>query len=163
MSITGYGVTEDWLNILVLIHVIAAIVGIGPTYFGHILLRRGQNYGQLRSSLALTKMLEKFPKILGTLAVLSGLLLAWLGGYSFGDFWIYGSIALYVIIQIIMIVIVAPLSAKLNAALGGTAEPDSQPLSAEIAAILAKVDIYYWIASALGVILFLLMFFKPTL
>jgi hypothetical protein len=98
MSLNGYDFTHNWLYILIFIHVVSAIVGIGPTFFIHVLLRKGQTYGQLRNSLGLTQALEKFPKILGSLAVVSGLLLAWLGDYSYKQFWIYGSIALYVLI-----------------------------------------------------------------
>jgi uncharacterized membrane protein len=79
MSIHGYDVSENWLNILVLVHVLSAIIGIGPVFFGHVLLRKGQSLNQLKSSLALSKLLEMFPKILGSLAVVTGILLAWLG------------------------------------------------------------------------------------
>ncbi len=68
MTLNGYGISENWLNILIMIHVVSAIVGIG------------------------------FPRRIERLA-----------------------------------------------------------------AGLAKVNAYYWIAAALGVILFLFMFFKPTL
>ncbi|WP_164472620.1 DUF2269 family protein [Cohnella candidum] len=163
MSINGYGVPEEWLNILVFIHVVAAIVGIGPTYFGHVLLRQGQTWGQLKSSLVYTKTLEKFPKILGSLAVLSGLLLAWLGDYGFDQLWIYGAIAIYVIIQIVVIGFMAPAGQKLADTVFASAEPADRPVPHDIAARLSKVNKINWIATTLGIVLFLLMFFKPTL
>lgn len=163
MSLNGYGIPEDWLNILILVHVVSAIVGIGPAFFLHVLLRKGQNYGQLRNSLALAKILEKFPKILGSLAVVSGLLLAWLGDYGFEQFWIYGSIALYVLIQIVVVGFMAPIGNKLAAKVMASSDPADQPLKAEDAAALKKADGLNYIASTLGVLLFLLMFFKPTL
>jgi len=164
MSLNGYlGLMEDWLNILVLIHVISAIVGVGPVFFGHVLLRKGQNFGQLRNSLSLSKLLEKFPKTLGSLAVLSGLLLAWLGDYGFKELWIYGSIVLYVLIQIVVIGFMAPAAQKVAARVFSGSEPADQALPADLASSLARVDRINWIATILGLLLFLFMFFKPVL
>jgi uncharacterized membrane protein len=163
MSINGYDVSENWLNILVLVHVLSAIIGIGPVFFGHVLLRKGQTLNQLKSSLALSKLLEMFPKILGSLAVVTGILLAWLGDYGFKALWIYGGIVLYVIIQVVVIGFMVPASKKLNDLAKSSSDPAEQPFSGEIAAGVAKVDRLTWIASSLGVLLFLFMFFKPTL
>jgi uncharacterized membrane protein len=164
MSLMGYaGLTQDWLNILVLIHVLSAVIGIGPTYFGHILLRKGQTYGQLRNSVGLLPLLEKFPKILGSLAVVSGILLAWLGGYGFKQLWIYGSLAIYIIIQVVVIGFMAPEAKKLAVKVMDSTDPSDLPVSAELAADVAKVNKLNYVATCFGVILFLFMFFKPTL
>jgi len=93
MTLGGYDyLKENWLYILVMIHVLSAIIGIGPTYFSHILLRKGQTYGKLRHSMEIMPTLEKFPKILGSIAVISGILLAlawrlWIQATL--DLWIY--------------------------------------------------------------------------
>jgi uncharacterized membrane protein len=164
MSLIGYaGLTQDWLNILVLIHVLTAVIGIGPTYFGHILLRKGQTYGQLRNSIGLLPLLEKFPKILGSLAVVSGILLAWLGDYGFKQLWIYGSLAIYVIIQVVVIGFMAPEAKKLAEKVMASTDPADHPVSTELATDVAKVNKLNYIATCFGVILFLFMFFKPTL
>lgn len=51
------------MEYLILIHIISAIIGIGPTYFGHVLLRQNQSLEELRTSLKLAGKLELFPKI----------------------------------------------------------------------------------------------------
>jgi hypothetical protein len=164
VSLGGYaGLSENWINVLVLIHVLSAIIGIGPTYFGHMLLRKGQTLGQLRSSLGFMPLLEKFPKIFGSLAVVSGLLLAWLGDYGFELFWIYGAIALYVIIQIVVIGFMSPSAKKLTVKVIAATDPVDQPISAELSAEVGKVNNLLYVASVLGTLLFLFMFFKPTL
>lgn len=164
MSLTGYAyLQESWLNLLVAIHVISAIVGIGPTYFGHVLLRQGQNLGQLRQSLGLSAKLEKFPKILGSLAVLSGLLLVWLGDYGWDQLWIIASIADYVLIQIVVIAFMGRAAAKLGAKVATLPGPADAQLSGEIAGELRRVNAINYIATVLGIVLFALMFFKPTL
>jgi hypothetical protein len=164
MSFSGYaGLSENWLNILVLIHVLSAILGIGPTYFGHILLRKGQTLGQLRNSLGLMPLLEKFPKILGSLAVVSGILLAWLGHYGFNQLWIYGGLGIYIIIQIVVIGFMAPAAKKLAVKVMASTDATDQPVSSELSANVAYVNKLYFVASCLGALLFLFMFFKPTL
>ncbi|WP_239617512.1 DUF2269 family protein [Cohnella mopanensis] len=164
MSFNGYiGLPEDWLNILVAIHVLSAIIGIGPTYFSHVLLRKGQTLGQLKSSLTFIPLLEKFPKILGSVAVLSGILLAWLGDYGFKQLWIYGSLAVYVIIQIIVVGFMAPAAKKLVAKAMASSDPVDQTVSSELQVDVSKVNNLNYLAAIFGIILFLFMFFKPTL
>ncbi|WP_217594834.1 DUF2269 family protein [Cohnella sp. GbtcB17] len=164
MSLTGYAyLEENWLGILVAIHVISAVVGIGPTYFGHVLLRKGQTLGQLRDSLSLSAKLEMFPKILGSLAVLSGLLLVWLGDYGWDQLWIIAAIVDYVLIQIVVIAFMGRAAADVAAKAQADKGPTERPASAELQAGVAKVNAINYVATVLGIVLFLLMFFKPTL
>ncbi|MDG0793136.1 DUF2269 family protein [Cohnella ginsengisoli] len=164
MSLTGYAyLKENWLGILVAIHVISAVVGIGPTYFGHVLLRKGQTLGQLRDSLRLSAKLEMFPKILGSLAVLSGLLLVWLGDYGWDQFWIVAAIADYVLIQIVVIAFMSRAAANVAARAHADTGPADRQASSELQAGVAKVNAINYAATVLGIVLFLLMFFKPTL
>lgn len=62
----------EWLKLL---HILSAIMGIGPTFFGHVLVRSKQSPDELRQSMKLFKWIEMFPKIGGTIAVLTGILL----------------------------------------------------------------------------------------
>jgi hypothetical protein len=75
------------LKILIL-NVLSAIIGVGPTFFGHVLTRKKQSVQELRFSLNLWKYLEFFPKIGGTIAVLSGFILIITGNYD--HFYNYG-------------------------------------------------------------------------
>ncbi|MFC5406061.1 DUF2269 family protein [Cohnella soli] len=146
---------------LVLVHVLTAIIGIGPTYFGHVLCRGGQRVGELRRSLELFGFLNFFPKIGGTIAVLSGLLLVWLDGWKFASFWIIGSLALYVAIQIVVVGLLGPMTGKLQKLISDPALKAEQELPAESAVLLAKVNVLFYVASALGLVLFAFMIMKP--
>jgi hypothetical protein len=64
---------------LILAHVLSAIIGIGPTYAFLIIFRKNQSAPELKFSLKMGKILELFPKILGSLAVLTGLVLFFIG------------------------------------------------------------------------------------
>lgn len=113
----------------------------------------------LRSS-----MLDFFPKIGGTIAVLSGLSLIWLGEYgSFMQLWLIGSLILYVIIEIIVIGIVGPNSKKLMNWLIEPGNQNAATLPDEVKGYFSKARNYLWLATALGLVLFIFMIMKPVI
>ncbi|WP_309122193.1 DUF2269 family protein [Paenibacillus sp.] len=152
-----------WLKTLVAVHVLSAIVGIGPTFIMHLLLRGNQSAAQLRQSLDLMGIVERFPKIGGPVAVLSGILLVSLYGYgSFGQLWLVGSLVLFVLVQI---VVVGVAGRQLKPVLNWKRDASEQqepvvPLQVEAA--LRRVGGSMWLAHGLAVALFLLMIVKPT-
>ncbi|SDC95103.1 Predicted integral membrane protein [Paenibacillus sp. UNCCL117] len=147
----------EWL---VTIHVLAAVLGIGPTYFGHILLRKKQRRDQLLQSLSLFGQLNYFPKIGGSLAVVSGILLVALTGWKFSDLWILGSLILYVLVQVVAVGMLGPVLNRLIQTLNGAKEQE-RDLSADSSALLARANRLYNTASTMGTILILLMIVKP--
>ena len=143
---------------------LSAIIGIGPTYFAHILLRKNQNAVALRHSIALSQKLNYFPKIGGTLAVLTGILLVILGNYgSFLTLWLIGSLILYIIIQVVVIGFIEPKSKKLAAWIFDERNKDEIVLPAEQNLLLSKISNQFYIATALGLLLFIFMIWKPVL
>lgn len=142
------------------IHVLAAVLGIGPTYFGHILLRKNQSRQQLLDSLALFGRLNYFPKIGGTLAVVSGILLVALTGWKFSDLWILASLGLYVVIQIMVIGILGRMMNRLAQSLSAVSDRE-MAVQADSLGLLAQANRVYYAVSALGLVLILLMVLKP--
>jgi uncharacterized membrane protein len=153
----------DRMKVLILVHVLAAIIGIGPTYFGHILLRKNQSVQQLKHGIVLMAKLSYFPKVGGTLAVLTGILLAIFGPYSFMQLWLVGSLVLYIIIQIIVIGLMDPVSKKLASWVLDPANADADKLPEEQNNQLIKVNNLFYSASAVGLLLFIFMIWKPVL
>jgi uncharacterized membrane protein len=150
------------LKFLILIHVLSAIIGVGPTFFSHVLFRKNQTVKELKSSLALGKHLEKFPKIGGSIAVLTGILLIFLNDYgSFMKLWLIGSLAIYICIQIIVIGFGAPASKKLVQWVFNPENDHHEEIPQEQKQILAKVSNIFYVASSLGVLLFIFMIVKP--
>ncbi|CAN7309432.1 DUF2269 family protein [Paenibacillus sp. LjRoot56] len=151
------------MKVLVLIHVLSAIIGVGPTFFAHVLLRKKQTLEELRMSLSVGSRLEIFPKIGGTLAVLTGLLLIWLGDYgSIMQIWLIGSLVAYVIIQVLAIGFATPNQKKLG---GWVLDPSNQKattLPGEQLLLWTKARNYFYAASTVGVILFIFMIIKPS-
>lgn len=151
------------VKFLILIHVLSAIIGVGPTFFSHVLLKRNQSVESLRLTTPLLKKLEFFPKIGGTIAVLSGLALLFLGDYgSITELWLIGSLILYVLIQIVVIGFVTPQLKQLTSWLD---DPKNSATSGALPAPqqgnLMKANLYFYYASAMGTLLFIFMILKP--
>ena len=147
---------------LVLIHVLSAIVGVGPTFFGHVLVRNNQTPEQLRHSLKLAGRLDVFPKVGGTVAVLTGILLIALNDYgAFTQLWLVGSLVLYVLIQIVVIGFVAPSQKRLAQWVFDEANLHAAELPGEQRDVLARANSLLYVASAMGLALFVFMILKP--
>jgi uncharacterized membrane protein SirB2 len=150
------------MKLLILIHVLSAIIGVGPTFFGHILTRPTQSVQDLKSSYRFLKYLEAFPKIGGSLAVLSGIVLYLIGDYGpFTQLWIIGSLVLYVLIQIIVIAFITPKQNKVYNWLFNEENKDAEFLDLEILKAQKQVHFLFYVASGMGVLLFIFMILKP--
>lgn len=150
------------MNWLLTIHVLSAVLGIGPTYFGHILLRKKQHREQLLQSLSLFKLLNYFPKIGGSIAVVSGILLVALSGWNFSDLWILISLVLYVLIQAVAVGILGPVLNQLVQVLNAADDRENNAIAPDSSqALLAKSNRLYNTASILGTALIIIMIVKP--
>ena len=150
------------MKVLILIHVLSAIIGVGPTYFLHVLFRKHQDISELRYAVLLGKKLEIFPKVGGTLAVVSGLILYFAGDYgSFTQLWLIGSLLLYIFIQVVMIGIVNPQIAKLTTWLFNPENVMVTALPHEQEEGYAKINRLLYAATGMGTILFIFMILKP--
>ncbi|RIW33990.1 DUF2269 family protein [Bacillus salacetis] len=151
------------MKFLILLHVLSAIIGVGPTFFAHVLVRKKQTAEHLRHSLKMSALLENFPKIGGSLAVITGLVLYFVGEYgAFTQVWLLGSLILYVLIQIIVIGFVTPQSNKLQEWLDAPENKDvAGELPEEAQELLNRMNSYFYFASALGITLFIFMILKP--
>jgi uncharacterized membrane protein len=151
------------MQLLILIHVLSAIIGIGPTFFCHVLLRKNQSLEELRASLKLAHKLEMFPKIGGSIALLTGLLLVIIGNYgTFQQLWIIGSLVAYALIQILVIAVIAPRQKKLSGWALDIANRNEKTFPDEQRSLFVKVSNMYYAPTAIGVILFILMIIKPA-
>jgi uncharacterized membrane protein len=143
---------------LITIHVLSAIIGIGPTFFSHVLLRKNQSLNDLRLSLKLAHRLEMFPKIGGTLALLTGIILIIVGNYGgFAQVWIIGSLIAYAIIQILVIGIILPRQKKLEGWVLDDANRNEKTLPDEQNKLFTTISNLYYAPTTLGILLFIFM------
>ncbi|MFC5449657.1 universal stress protein [Paenibacillus aestuarii] len=151
------------MKLLVLIHVLSAIIGVGPTFFAHVLLRKNQTLDELRSSMRAGKPLDFFPKIGGSIAVITGIVLLFVGSYgSFMQTWLIGSLVAYVLIQIIAIGFATPAHKKLAKWVLDPTNTKASELPAEQRRNWTRARNYFYAASTIGVILFVFMIMKPA-
>jgi hypothetical protein len=148
---------------LVWFHVLVAIIGIGPTFFGNILLRKHQTITDLRHNILLQHKLDYFPKIGGTIAVITGILLVIFGDYgSILQFWLFVPLLLYLAIQILVIGFISPRLYELQQWLLHPDNRASTQLPLKHVLGLNALSNLYMLVSFLGFLIFLLMVVKPT-
>lgn len=153
----------DALQIVVVIHVLSALIGIGPTFFSHVLLRRNQTLQEYRTSLALSKKIEPFPKIGGPMAVLSGITLIVAADYGpVTQLWLIGSLVIFVLIQVLTATAVFPAMKKVAIWLNDPMNAAATVFPPEYRQKIEKAGVGMYAASALGVLLFILMIVKPA-
>ncbi|TDF97083.1 DUF2269 family protein [Paenibacillus piri] len=146
----------------VLLHVLTAIIGLGPAFAFPFLLRRTESIEDMVRALHSVARLELFPKLFGTIAVLSGLLLLWIGTYgSWLQIWIVGTLFLYLIIEVLVVVFLNPTAKKLYDSLTSLDMKSLPELPHQAAAMYTRVrNLHLW-ASVLSLFIFALMILKP--
>lgn len=77
--------------------------------------------------------------------------------------WIFGSLILYIVIQLIIIGFIVPAVNKLTVWLNDPANRDATSLPAEQQAYSSKANNLFWVVSVLGAILFIFMIMKPVI
>lgn len=151
---------------LILIHVLAAILGFGPTFVFPLLLRNTSSLEEMKQNLRLVARLEMFPKIFGTLALVSGLVLFWLGSYgTFLQIWLLGTLLVFIVIEVLIVGFLSPTVKKLEASMANReAAAASEALEApspQLAGLYGRVrNLHAW-ATVLGTVILILMILKP--
>ena len=146
------------MAILVVIHVLSAVIGVGPTYFFPALLRPSLSPADLRGALATAQRLARYPQVGGPLAVASGIALVCLvDTHLFSQTWVAGSIALFVAVQVIIIAVAVPATKKLAAWAFHPSNADAKALTPVAESLYRRVRTAHVVASVLGTGLFALM------
>ncbi|MBW5446054.1 DUF2269 family protein [Cohnella sp. CFH 77786] len=149
----------EWL---VLVHVLSAVLGLGPAFAFPFVMRKAETHQEMLRTVLLVNRLEMFPKIFGTLAVLSGLLLFWLGSYgSWLQVWILGTLLVYVAIEVLVVGFLNPAASKLQRVLVAQESVGAREGSAAAIQLYGRVRALHLWAGILGVAIFALMVLKP--
>ncbi|WP_078381253.1 DUF2269 family protein [Sutcliffiella halmapala] len=148
---------------LVWFHILVAIIGIGPTFFGNILLRKNQTISDLRHNILLQHKLDYFPKIGGTIAVITGILLVVFGNYgSILQIWLFASLLIYLAIQVLVIGFISPKVYDLQQWLLHPENRASTQLPLKQTMTLTTASNLYMFVTFLSIVIFLLMIIKPN-
>ncbi|KXH80644.1 DUF2269 family protein [Sporosarcina sp. HYO08] len=143
---------------VVLVHVMAAVVGLGPAFIFPILFRFSKTKEQMLWINALMAAIEKVV-IVGSLTLLAtGLFMGMLHPYLFSTGWYIASIALYVLAQVLVIGI-AGKNAQMAATLLEQSEGTSIP--EEVLLLNKKADAALLYANGIAIVMIILMVTKP--
>ncbi|MDH6426335.1 MULTISPECIES: DUF2269 family protein [Paenibacillus] len=101
-------------KLVVVIHVIASIVGIGPVFVLPILTSSAKTGSQLRFVFGLMKKINRFPKTGGITLIVTGILLMIIDKMGLSVLWLNLSLLFFIVIEVIIIGMVEPRLKKLT-------------------------------------------------
>ena len=107
--------TDIIFKILVVLHVIAAIVGIGPAFVLPLLGSSAKTGSQLRFVFGIIQKINKFPKTGGITLIVTGVLLMIVGKMGLSELWLNLSLLFFIIIEVIIIGMIEPRMRKITA------------------------------------------------
>lgn len=150
----------EWL---VFLHVVAAVVGLGPAYAFPLILKKEKSLIEMKRMVDLVARLEILPKVFGGLTLLSGLLLVWLGNYgTFFTLWISGALVLFILAEVVIIGFLTPAAKKLSAALVELSDQGATETDEHALALLTKVRNYHITSCVMVLVILAFMVIKPV-
>ncbi|MDR7074446.1 DUF2269 family protein [Fictibacillus barbaricus] len=145
-------------GILVLIHVIAAIIGLGASFAMPVVTKFAKTKNQARFALDLNAKIETLPKIGSISLLLTGLILGFLNTGLFHETWYISSLVIYVLAQVLVIGIIPKKQKQMSEIL---AAYEGDDLPDDYRAVDKQTDPYMYLLHSLAVILIILMVVKP--
>jgi uncharacterized membrane protein len=149
----------DWVLLLKLVHVLAAIVAVGATVTYAFWLRRaGADQGRLVWTIASIRALDnRVATPLYVVLLVTGVLMVLGGPWSFESSWIVAALVLYVATVVVAIVGYAPTFRR------QLAEAERDPASDAYRAVARRGNAYGALTVAIVLVIVALMVVKPTL
>ena len=159
--ITWKGVdTLDIINILLLIiHVMAAIVGIGPAFAMPIITGSVKTGSQLKFAYGIMGKINKYPKTGGITLLISGVLLMIINKIGFSLLWLNICLALFVAIEVIVIGFMEPLMKKSSSII---TSHEGEEIPSTYLKLASKMDRLNWAVHIMTIIIIVLMVWKPS-
>ena len=100
----------SFYHILLFIHIISAIIGIGPGFVMTRVITNVETMSELRHGFKVRKKIHVFIMIGGTLLLTTGLIMGMMRPSLFREFWYTGSLTLYLIILAAGPLVLAPIT-----------------------------------------------------
>ncbi|MBY6038137.1 DUF2269 domain-containing protein [Fictibacillus nanhaiensis] len=143
---------------LVVLHVIAAVAGLGASFAMPVVYKFAKTASQAQFVLHLNKKIETLPKI-GSLSLLAtGLLLGALNTALFNEIWYISSLVIYALSQIIVIGIIPKKQKEMEDIL---ASHEGEELPESFRTVNKQLDPYVYLLHSLAFVLIFLMVVKP--
>jgi uncharacterized membrane protein len=145
-------------NFLVWVHVLSAILGMGPGFVMIYIVKKATTMTTLRHAYTLRNRLHIFVMIGGTVLLVSGLLMGWLRPYLFETKWYVISLILFLIALAFGPVVLSPLSKPIKKLL---ATHEGETIPATYFPLAKRLFFYERIENMIFLIIITLMILKP--
>ncbi|HRP01594.1 MAG TPA: DUF2269 family protein [Candidatus Kapabacteria bacterium] len=145
-------------NIIVLIHILSAILGMGPGFVMIYIVTKAKTMVELRHAYLIRNRLHIFVMVGGTLLLLSGLTMGIMRTYLFDLTWYLLSLILFVIALAFGPIILSPLSKPIKALLK---EHTGDEIPQAYYKLSKKLFFYERIENLIFIIIIFLMVLKP--
>ncbi|GLX70025.1 DUF2269 family protein [Paenibacillus glycanilyticus] len=149
----------SWYSLVLFIHILAAVMGLGTAFGFPLLARSAKNATQAKFTLELLKNMEIMPKVGSITLLLTGIILAIQEPDLFTTGWYIASIVLYLLAQVIVIGMFPKFA---NAQMAVLENHRTEDIPSEFRVIGKKSLQWELVTHFLAFLLILLMVFKPT-
>ncbi|WP_260471962.1 DUF2269 domain-containing protein [Bacillus sp. HMF5848] len=149
---------ESLYGLLVLIHVIAAVAGLGASFAMPIIANYPKTVSQIKFAMEINKNVEKTVKIGSISLLLTGLILGLINPALFTQGWYIASLLIYVAVQPITAVILPKKMKQMGQLI---ANHSSEEIPDEFIKIQKTTAPYNMILHSSAIILIILMSIKP--
>ncbi|SDJ09618.1 DUF2269 family protein [Salimicrobium halophilum] len=143
---------------LLLIHIIAAIVGLGPSFAMGAMLKASKTKHKILWTMELFKKIEKFSKIGNITLLLTGIAMALVNSSLWKEGWFITSILIYVAVQFITIGKIPKSHQEQERMLRETQDEELPP---PYIASVQNLKPYNAIVHSAAIVLIVLMVLKP--
>lgn len=146
-------------NIMVVIHIFSAILGMGPGFMLIQVVSTAQTLTELRHAYKIRRRLHVFVMIGGILLLITGLIMGIINPSLFKTGWYVMSIILYLIALAFGPIVLSPLSKPIKEML---AEHNGEDIPEGYTQLAGKLFRYERVTSFIFIIIILLMILKPS-
>lgn len=149
---------EILYHILVVIHVLSAILGLGPGFILIQVVKSAHNMTELKHAYQVRRRLHTFVMIGGTSLIITGLIMGMIHPYLFRMGWYVTSIILFMVALLMGPLVMSPKSKTLKHVIDTHNGENIPPTYKQVE---KKLFIYERISSLLFLIIIVLMVLKP--
>jgi len=148
----------SFYDVLVIIHIFSAILGLGPGFVMIYIVTRATTMTELRHAYIIRNRIHIFVMIGGTLLLLTGLMMGVLRPQLFQQYWYLISLLLFLIALAVGPIVLSPKSKPIKVLLE---EYDGQEIPEAYEEMAKKLFFYERLTNVIFLIIIFLMITKP--
>ena len=149
---------SSFYQFILLIHVMSAILGLGPGFVMIYIVKRAKNMTELKHAYLIRNSIHIFVMVGGTLLLLSGLTMGYLRSYLFHQGWYVSSLTLFLLALAFGPVLLSPRSRPIKKLLK---EHQGEDIPAQYYSYAKRLFFFERIENILFLIIIALMILKP--